>query len=112
MSVTLWADIVRSVSDAKGLWSTIYEKKKALTMQSLSRVESAHVYQFIRVMVIVVTRPLESFENELYTLLEVQSAEIDATNATRRQFPDHVDCELDAIVFHELIVVLGKDEVR
>ena len=63
-------------------------------------------------MVIVVTRPLESFENELYTLLEVQSAEIDATNATRRQFPDHVDCELDAIVFHELIVVLGKDEVR
>jgi len=34
-----------------------------------SGVGRAHVYQFIRVMIIVVTRPLELFKDELYTLL-------------------------------------------
>ena len=62
-------------------------------------------------MIIVVNRPLEPFEDELYTLLQVQSAEIDAINATRCQFLNHLDRELDAIVFHELVVMLRKDEV-
>jgi hypothetical protein len=62
-------------------------------------------------MVIMVNRPLEPFKDELYTLLKVQSAEIDAMNATHCQFLDHVDRELDAIVFHELVVMLRKDEV-
>ena len=59
----------------------------------------------------MVARPLEPFENALYTLLEVQRAEIYAMNATRCQFPDHVGRELDTVVFHELVVMLRKNEV-
>jgi hypothetical protein len=59
----------------------------------------------------VVARPLKPFENELYTLLEVQGAEIDAMNATRYQFLNHVDREPDAILLHEPIVMLVKNEV-
>jgi len=43
-----------------------------------------HVDQFVQVTDIVVARPLEPFENALYTLLEVQSAEIYTMNATCR----------------------------
>ena len=60
-------------------------------------------------MVVVVTRPLEPFENALYTLLEVQSAEVYTVNATRRQFPDHVCRELDPIILYELIVMLPQE---
>jgi len=59
-------------------------------------------------MVIVVTCPLEPFENTLYALLEVQSAKIDTVNATRYQFPDHVGRELDPVVLYELIVMLPQ----
>lgn len=59
----------------------------------------------------MVDSPLESFKDEPYTLLKVQSAKIDAIDAICRQFPNHVDCELDAVVFHELVVMLHKDEV-
>jgi len=59
----------------------------------------------------MVSCPLEPFEDELYTLLEVQSAEIDAMNATRCQFLDHINCKPDAIVFHESVVMLRKNEV-
>lgn len=62
-------------------------------------------------MIVVVTRPLESFENELHTLLKVQSTEINTMNATRYQFPDHVDREFDAIVFYESVVMLQENEV-
>ena len=62
-------------------------------------------------MVIVVNRPLEPFEDELYTLLEVQSAEIDAMDAARCQFLDHINCKLDAIIFHKSVVMLRKNEV-
>ena len=72
---------------------------------------SIHVYQFVRATVVMVARPLKSFEDELHTLLEVQGAEIDAMNATRYQFLNHVDREPDAIILHEPIVMLVKNEV-
>lgn len=59
----------------------------------------------------MVNRPPKPFEDELYALLEVQSAEIDAIDATRFQFLDHIDREFDAIVFHEPVVMLRKNEV-
>ena len=62
-------------------------------------------------MIIIMNRPLEPFEDELYTLLEVQGAEVDTMNAARFQSLDHVDCEVDTIVFHELVVMLHKNEV-
>ena len=80
-------------------------------MRLHSRMERTHVDQFVQVTVIVVTRPLEPFENALYALLEIQSTEIYAMNATRCQFPDHVGRELDPIIFHELVVMLHKNEV-
>ena len=68
-----------------------------------------HIDQFVHAMVVVVTRPLEPFENALYTLLEVQSAEVYTVNATRHQFPDHVCRELDPIILYELIVMLPQE---
>lgn len=50
--------------------------------------------------------PLEPFEDESYTLLKVQSAKIDAIYTICCQFLDHIDCEFDAVVFHELVVML------
>ena len=60
-------------------------------------------------MVIVATSPLEPFENALYALLEVQSAEVYTVNAARCQLPDHVGRELDAVVLYELIVMLPQE---
>ena len=71
----------------------------------------AHVYQFVRVTIVMVNRPPKPLEDELYALLEVQSAEVDAIDATRFQFLDHVDREFDAIVFHKPVVMLRKNEV-
>ena len=60
-------------------------------------------------MVIVAACPLKPFEDALYALLEVQSAEVYTVNATRCQFPDHVGRELDPIVLYELVVVLPQE---
>lgn len=109
--MALWADIVRSVSDDEGSWSAICVKEKVLITYSFDRIGHTHIYQFVQVTVIIVNRPLEPFEDELYTLLKVQSAEIDAVNAAYHQFLDHVDRELDAIVFHKFVVMLRKNEV-
>jgi hypothetical protein len=59
----------------------------------------------------MVDRPLEPFKDKPYTLLKVQGAKIDAIYAVCRQFSNHVDCELDAVVFDALVVMLHKDEV-
>jgi hypothetical protein len=71
----------------------------------------AHIYQLIPVTVVMMDCPLESLEDELHALFEVQSAKIDPVYAICHQFPDHVDCKLDAVIFNQLIVVLHKDEV-
>lgn len=59
----------------------------------------------------MVDGPLEPFEDESNTLLKVQSAKVNAVYTICGQSSDHVDCELDAVVFHELVVMLCNDEV-
>ena len=84
---------------------------KVLTAHSPCGAGCTHVYQFVGVMVVMMVSPLEPFKDESYTLLKVQSAKIDAIDAICCQFPDHFDCELDAVIFHELVVMLHQDEV-
>jgi hypothetical protein len=71
----------------------------------------AHVYQFVPVTIVVIGGPLKVLKDELHALLKVQSAKVDAIYAIFYQFPNHVSCELYAVVFDELVVMLHKNEV-
>jgi hypothetical protein len=85
--------------------------EKVLITRLLSGVGYTHVYQFVRATLVMVNSPLEPFKDESYTPLKVQSTEIDAMYAICYQSCNHIDCELDAVVFHKLVVMLYEDGV-